>query len=121
MDGRVLWTHPDLIEGGKLARQTVVATVGSMDPMLLRAQVHEVESVALHDGDAVAVSLATDPEAKLTGSVSRVSWTPVGGGIDQPAYYEVDVRVANPDLRIREGYQGTAILQRPPGGAKAKP
>lgn len=110
LGGQVIWLHPDLREGAELKAMEPVFQVGVMDPMIMRAQVHEMEAVHLSLGNRADLTLETMPERKFPAAISRLSWTPLAAAPDQPSYYEVEFTVANPDLSLREGLKGRIVV-----------
>jgi hypothetical protein len=90
-----------------------------MDPMLIRAQVYELEALQLNLGEAAEVTVESLPGRNFEAQVSRVSWAPVPppvwvpAGQEQPSYYEVELTVPNPDLVLKEGLKGRITLRRP--------
>ncbi|MEW6265463.1 MAG: efflux RND transporter periplasmic adaptor subunit [Thermodesulfobacteriota bacterium] len=103
MTGHIIYLHPDLKEGGELLQGAPVMTVGSMNPMLLRVQVHEIEMVNMKIGDKAEFTVDSLPGHKYTGQVSRIAWSPTNPQWEQPSYYEVELTVTNPDLTLKEG------------------
>jgi len=110
LGGQVIWLHPELREGAELKAMEPVFQVGVMDPMIIRAQVHEMEAVHLSLGSRGDLTLETLPERKFAAAVSRLSWTPLSAAPDQPSYYEVEFTVANTDLSLREGLKGRIVV-----------
>ena len=113
ISGYIIWVHPDLRQGAELEPTEAVLQIGVMNPMVLRAQVHEIEAMQLLPGDQAEVTLESLPGRKVTAQVSRVSWAPTSVTLDQPTYYNVEFSAANPDLLLKEGLKGTIILRKP--------
>jgi len=103
IDGYVLWINSDMHNGVKLPANTEVFQVGTLDPLLIRAQVYELEALRLKVGDKAAVTFDTMPGKELTATVSRIPWTPLPSPIMQPSYYEIELTLPNPDYSLREG------------------
>jgi hypothetical protein len=116
--GHVIWASPDLREGSELAAKTPVFTVGVMDPMLIRARVHEIEAVQLNPGDRAEFTLESLPGKTYEATVSRMSWTSLTPRLRDPSYYEVELTVANPDLVLREGLRGRVVFRKAEKAAK---
>ena len=106
LDGRLISIEPQIAPGAEVAQYAPALQVGVMDPMILRAEVHEREAVRLRPGDGVGIAVNSLPGQSFTGTLRRVSWAPVVRGLDEPAYFEIEVVVANPDLCIKDGFQG---------------
>jgi multidrug resistance efflux pump len=113
--GRVLWLHPDLRAGAELKGPEPVLMVGRLDPMLLKARVHEIEALQLKEGQKAEVSLEALPGKTFEGRLSRLPWAPPALSLEHPTYYEVEFEVANPELVLREGLKATLTLASPSG------
>jgi multidrug efflux pump subunit AcrA (membrane-fusion protein) len=116
IDGHVLWMHPDLRQGAELPGATPVIMLGVMDPMLLRARVHEIEALKLKVGDEADITMESLPGQKFKAKVSRLPWAPTVLTLEHPTYYDVEFLVPNPDLILKEGLKATLEIQSP--GAK---
>ena len=109
--GHVISMHPELRDGAEIGPGTPCFTVGVMDPILMKAQVHEIEAVRLSVGNLAEISIESLPEQKFQGTISRLSWAPRTPGLDQPSFYEVELTVPNPKLIIRDGLKGQATIR----------
>jgi len=112
IDGHVILMHPELRPGAVLKGGTPVMEVGVMDPMLIRAWVHEIEAVQLKVGDKAEITLKSLPGQKFTARVNRLPWAPTKISSEQPTYYEVEFLVPNPDLVLKEGLKATLNMQQ---------
>ena len=99
-------------EGAELPPLPAAFQVGVMDPMLLRAQAFEIEALQVKIGQAAEVTLDALPGRKFQAKVSRISWSSITTGPDQPAYYEVELKVPNPDLDLKEGLKARIVLRK---------
>ncbi len=108
ISGHVMGIYSELQEGAELGPGTVAVVIGVLDPMLMRTQVHEIEAVQIAFGDEAEVSIESIPNRVFKSTVSRLSWSPLTPGVDQPSYYELELKVPNPDLSLREGLKGYA-------------
>ncbi len=115
IDGYVVWMHPDLRRGAELNGGTPVMMVGVMNPMLLRAQVYEIEAQKLKVGDEGEITLESLPGRKFTAQVSRLPWAPPVLSLEHPTYYDVEFKVTNPDLVLREGMKATVVMRQSQG------
>jgi macrolide-specific efflux system membrane fusion protein len=115
IDGYVVWMYPDLRQGAEIAGTKPVMMVGVMDPMLLRAMVYESDAQNLKVGDEADITLESLPGRKFTARVSRLSWAPPVLSLEHPTYYDVEFKVANPDLVLKEGMQATIELPQRAG------
>ncbi len=109
-DGVVLWMNPDLRAGVKLARETELFQVGTLDPMIIRAQVHEIEAQKLTQGDIAKVVFDAIPGREFTASVSRIPWSPMPAALQQPSYYEIELTIPNPEMILKEGLKGQVTV-----------
>jgi multidrug efflux pump subunit AcrA (membrane-fusion protein) len=112
ISGYVIWVNPELREGAELPPMPAAFQVGVMDPMLLRAQAFEIEALQVKIGQPAEVTLDALPGKKFQGKVSRVSWSSITTGPDQPAYYEVELSVPNPNLDLKEGLKARIVLRK---------
>ena len=109
--GRVIWVHPDLRKDAEFKSGTAVFSIGVMDPMVIRSQVHEIEVVQLNLGDVADFTLESIPGRKFKARVSRISWEPLTPHLDKPSYYEVEFEVSNPEFLLREGLRGRIVFR----------
>jgi multidrug resistance efflux pump len=109
--GHVIWVHPDLKTGAELPAGTPSFVIGVMDPMIMRAKVHEIEAMRLSLGDTAEISIESIPGRKVEGVISKISWSPGTPGLDEPSFYEVELTVANPGFGIRDGLKGEAVMR----------
>lgn len=109
IDGHVLWIHPDIRSGAEMAPGAGLI-LGVMDPMIIRANIFEIEASRMSIGDKATVSLSSIPDQIFEATLSRISWTPVTPGLGQPSYYEVELTAPNPDFVLKEGYKTQVSL-----------
>lgn len=114
LEGHVLWLHPDLRVGAELPGGTPVITVGVMDPMVLRARVHEIEALKLKVGDEADLTMESLPGRTFKARVSRLPWSPAAISLEVPTYFEVEFEVPNPELILKEGLKATVEIRRSP-------
>jgi len=110
-DGYVLWQHPSLRVGVVLGKETELFQVGGVDPMIIRAQVHEIEAYKLKEGDKATVTFDSIPGKKFTATVAQIPWAPIPSPLQQPSYYEIELTLANPNLEFREGLKAQVTIQ----------
>jgi multidrug efflux pump subunit AcrA (membrane-fusion protein) len=113
INGYVLFVHPDLREGAELGAKTVAFQVGVMDPLVVKAQVHEMESLQLRVGDLADIFPESLPGRKFEARISRLSWVPIRPGLEQPSFYEAEIQVPNPDLTLKEGMKVRIVVRKP--------
>ena len=112
ISGYVIGVNPEMREGAELPPMPAAFQVGVMDPMLLRAQAFEIEALQVKIGQKAEVTLDALPGKKFQATVSRVAWSSIATGPDQPAYYEVELKVPNPDLDLKEGLKARVVLRK---------
>jgi multidrug efflux pump subunit AcrA (membrane-fusion protein) len=112
ISGHVIWVNPEMREGAELPPMPAAFQVGVMDPMILRAQAFEIEALQVKIGQTAEVTLDALPGRKFQAKVSRISWSSITTGPDQPAYYEVELQVPNPDLDLKEGLKARIVLRQ---------
>ncbi|WP_243440115.1 efflux RND transporter periplasmic adaptor subunit [Fundidesulfovibrio soli] len=110
IDGYILWINPELRAGVKLSRDVEVFQVGTLDPILIRAQVHEIEALRLKLGDQAKVTFDSLPGKEFTATVSRIPWAPLPSSLQQPSYYEIELTLPNPDYTLKEGLKGLVTI-----------
>lgn len=111
ISGYIISVNPEMREGAELTPLAVVV-VGVMDPMVLRAQAFEIEALQVKIGQKADVTLDALPGKKFQATVSRVAWSSIATGPDQPAYYEVELEIPNPDLDLKEGLKARVVLRK---------
>ena len=109
--GYIIGVNPEMREGAELSPLPAVV-VGVMNPMLLRAQAFEIEALQVKIGQKAEVTLDALPGRKFQATVSRVAWSSIATGPDQPAYYEVELKIPNPDLDLKEGLKARVVLRK---------
>jgi multidrug resistance efflux pump len=108
----VIGVNPEIREGAELPPMPLAFQLGVMDPMLLRAQAFEIEALQVKIGQPAEVTLDSLPGKKFQAKVSRISWSSITTTPDQPAYYEVELTVPNPDLDLKEGLKARIVLRK---------
>jgi multidrug efflux pump subunit AcrA (membrane-fusion protein) len=117
ISGHIIWVNPEIRVGAELPPLPAAFQVGVMDPMLVRGEAFEIEALQIKLGDRAEVTLDSLPGRKFQGEVSRISWSPIvtnNPGLEQPAYYEVEIKVPNPDLALKEGLKARIVLHKSP-------
>jgi multidrug resistance efflux pump len=112
INGYIIGVNPEIRFGAELAPLPGAFLVGVMDPMVVRAQAFEIEALKIKVGDQAEVTLDSLPGHKFQAKVSRISWSSITTAPDQPAYYEVELTVPNPDLLLKEGLKARIVLAK---------
>ena len=110
--GYIIWIQPELRQGALLEPTPGVFQVGVMNPMLVRAQAFEIEALQIKTGETAEINLESLPGRKFQGQVSRISWSSLTPGLDQPAYYDVELEVANPEMDLKDGLKAQIIFRK---------
>jgi len=113
--GHVLWVNPEVKPGIILSKKTKLFVVGSMDPILIRALVHEIQLPKLRVGDKAKVVFDTLPEKSFEASIIRIPMTANQTDVQLPSHFEVELSLPNPDLFLKEGMRGQVTVQIPDG------
>lgn len=111
--GYVIWISPEFQVGAELIPTIGVFQVGAMDPMVVRAQVFEIEALQIKPGQSAEVTLESLPGKKFQGEVNRISWSSLTPGLEQPAYYDVELKMPNPDLLLKDGLKAQIVFRHP--------
>jgi len=112
--GYVIWISPEIREGAELPPTPAIFQVGVMDPMLVRAQVFEIEALQIQPEETAQITLESLPGRKFTAQVRRISWSSLTPGLDQPSYYDIEFQVPNPDLLLKEGLKARIVFKKSP-------
>lgn len=96
--------HIGAIVGG------VLCTVGAMDPMIIRGQVHESELSRLQSAENATITLDAGKGEEFEAKLSRVSWAALDSNLVAPAYYLFELVVPNPAYKIKDGFKVQVTL-----------
>ncbi len=113
VNGYVLWSNPDLKAGAILDKQVQLFSVGRMDPILIRALVHEMKLPKLHVGDAAAVTFESMPGKTFTAHISRIAISADQSDAQMPSHYQVELTLPNPGIALKEGLRGQVTIAEP--------
>ncbi len=112
IDGHVIWISPDLRKGSLITENTPVVVVGVLEPMVMRAQVHEKEAMHLSVGDSAVVEVESIAAQGIEAKITRVLWATSTPSLDQPSYYDVELTIPNPGLAFKEGMKAQASVRK---------
>jgi hypothetical protein len=112
INGYVISVNPEMRKDAELPPMPGVFQVGVMDPMVLRGQAFEIEALQVRIGQLAELTLDALPGKKFQAKVTRLSWSSITTGQDQPAYYEIELEVPNPDLELKEGLKARIVLRK---------
>lgn len=112
IEGHLIWVNPELKEGAHLTPIPAAFAVGVLNPVIIRAKVHEIEAMQLSVGTEAEVTLESLPGRKFTARLTRLPWATATPLPDQPAYFDVEFEAANPDLVLREGLTAQLVVEK---------
>lgn len=101
--GYVLWTNSSLVPGMAFTKQASLMSIGRLDPIVIRASVHEIVAQKLKVGDPVNIVFHAIPDKTFHTTISKVDFVAQPAMLQQPSFYEIEMNMPNPDLRIKEG------------------
>ncbi len=101
--GYVLWTNSSLVPGMAFTKQASLLSIGRMDPILVRASVHEIAAQKTKVGDQESITFHAMPDKTYRTTISQVDFEAQPAMLQQPSFYEIEMTLQNPDMRIKEG------------------
>ncbi|GEM_PF-4649785 len=113
ISGRVLSLHPQLKKDALLPGRSVIATIGTMETMVINSFVYEKDVVHLHPGTQAIFYPDSLPEKTFPATITRVNWIPVSQDPNLPSYYQVEIQVDNSSMALRPGFKGR-VEYKPP-------
>ncbi|GAB6036855.1 hypothetical protein JCM15519_14140 [Fundidesulfovibrio butyratiphilus] len=113
--GYVLWVNPDLKPGVVLTEKTKLFVLGGMDPLYIRALVHEIKVPRLRVGDKATVTFESLPGQVFHAVISRIQLTADATENQLPSHFEVELTLPNPDLKLKDGLRGQVRVEVPDG------
>ncbi|CAM2059547.1 conserved hypothetical protein [Desulfovibrionales bacterium] len=112
VDGHIIFIDPGVRPGGEVLQNYNVFIVGVMDPMVIRAQLFEIEANQVVPGDKATFTISSLPDKTFEATVSRLSWTPVTPSLNAPSYYEVELTAPNSTLLLKEGFKAQVVIRK---------
>ena len=112
IDGYVLNVNPDIRINAETVHNGSAFVIGLMDPMILQCQVHEQDAVHIALGDPALFTLESVRGTKFRAKVSLISWQPTRDSLEEPSYYDIELTVPNPDVVLKEGFQGDVTFKK---------
>ncbi|MDR3639972.1 MAG: HlyD family efflux transporter periplasmic adaptor subunit [Humidesulfovibrio sp.] len=100
-DGHIIGIEPSVTPGATVGGK--VMTLGVMDRMVIRGQVHESEIGRLKAGENATITLDSSQAKPMAATLTSVSWAAQDSSLAAPSYYLFELTVANPELIIRDG------------------
>ncbi|MYL81763.1 HlyD family secretion protein [Desulfovibrio aerotolerans] len=102
-DGYILWFNSSLVPGMDFTKAATLLTVGTLDPMVIRASVHEIIVQKLKVGDPAVLAFYAWPGEEFHTTISKIDYVAQPAMLQQPSFYQIELALPNPDLRIKEG------------------
>ena len=102
-EGYILWVNSSLMPGMDFTKQATLFTVGTLDPMVIRASVHEIAVQKLKVGDPAILAFYAWPGEAFHTTISKIDYVAQPAMLQQPSFYQIELTLPNPDLRIKEG------------------
>lgn len=102
-DGYVLWFNSSLVPGMDFTKAATLLSVGTLDPMVIRASVHEIIVQKLKVGDPAVLVFYAWPGETFHTTISKIDYVAQPAMLQQPSFYQIELTLPNPDLRIKEG------------------
>lgn len=103
MDGHVIWLAPAARVGAVVLANVPLVTVGVMDPMTIRGQIHESEMGPLKPGETAQITLDAGNGDAFNATLANVSWASQDSAVSAASYYLFELTVNNPELKIKDG------------------
>lgn len=113
--GYVLWVNPELKPGVTLTKKTKLFVLGGMDPLYIRALVHEIKIPRLRVGDKGTVTFESMPGQTYHAVISRIQLTADTSANQLPSHFEVELTLPNPGLKLKDGLRGQVRVEVPDG------
>ncbi len=116
-DGHIIGVETSVTPGATIGGK--VMTLGVMDPMVIRGQVHESERDRLKSGETASISLDSSNAPPMEAKLTSVSWAAQDNSLAAPSYYIFELTVPNPDLAIRDGNKVRVTFKAKPADEPA--
>ena len=109
-EGYILWLNSSLVPGMVFTKQAPLVSIGKLDPIIVRASVHEIAMQKLKVGDPATVVFNAWPGEKFQTTISKVDYVAQPAMLQQPSFYLIEMTLPNPDLRIKEGMRCEVVV-----------
>lgn len=111
--GNILWVNPSLVPGMRFTKQATLFSIGRLDPILVRAAVHEIALPRLKVGDPATVTFHSLPGQSFQTTIATINYVAQPATLQQPSFYTIELSLANPDLRIKDGMRCDVAVNVP--------
>lgn len=113
LTGHVLWVNSNCVPGMTFTKETRLLTIGRLDPILIRAAVHEIALQRLKVGDPVSITFYGLPGQTFQTTIGTINFVAQPATSQQPSFYQIDMTLPNPDVRIKEGMRCDVAVTLP--------
>ncbi|WP_176633020.1 efflux RND transporter periplasmic adaptor subunit [Desulfolutivibrio sulfoxidireducens] len=105
IDGYILYVNPKLLPGAVFTRADtdMLYEIGTLENIVVRCAVHEIQALRLKPGEPVDIVFRAFPEKTFQSEIRAISIVSIPSYLQQPSFYEVEIPLDNPDLRIKDG------------------
>jgi len=111
--GFILWINPDLKPGMVFTKLTRLFQLGTMDPLIIRALVHESKVPLLRVGDKARVTFDSMPGVEREAEIRQINMTAEDKEVQLPSHFEVQLSLPNPGLALKVGMRGNVEVTIP--------
>ncbi len=108
VDGSVLTTGLEELEGAWLEAGDVFCQVSALDTLRVEVGVSETDVARVRPGQVVRLKVLAFPDRQFRGQVTEVAWQGEPTEAGRPAVFKVVGRIANPGSLLRSGMTGRA-------------
>lgn len=115
ISGYFLWVNSGCVPGAIFTKETKLYIIGQLDPILVRAPVHEIVASKLRIGDAATITFTSLPGRTYQSTISKIDYMAQPATSPEPSFYQVELSVANPDVQIKEGMRCNVSVTVPDG------
>ena len=98
-----------------LSKPTLLFRVGTIDPLVIRAKVHESIIPRLKEGDKATVTFESLPGQTFETSITFIALTADTSDVQFPSHFEVQLSLPNPGAKLKVGLRGDVSVTVPDG------
>lgn len=116
ISGRVFHLAPEFRENAQVPTGFQAIVVGSIDPMLVRCKVHELDLVKLEQGLPGLVTFdVLGNDKKFRCKIARLPWMSQNPALEAPADYDMEcLLIDHPGSAIKSGFTCTVTFKPTP-------
>ncbi|GFK93675.1 hypothetical protein NNJEOMEG_01509 [Fundidesulfovibrio magnetotacticus] len=111
--GHILWINPDVKPGMVFNKLTRLFQLGTLDPLIIRALVHESKIPQLRVGDKARVTFESMPGEAREAVITQINVTAEQQETQLPSHFEVQLSLPNPGLTLKVGMRGDIVVTVP--------